>query len=81
MDVGASLWDALLTGAGLFWRAFWALAFGYAISATIQIFLSRGEAAKYLGDAKPKKVGLAMLLGFDAPLGLPSYGRHSVALP
>ncbi len=64
MDVAASLWEALLTGAGLFWRAFWALAFGYAISAAIQILLSRGEAAKYLGDAKPKKVGLAMLLGF-----------------
>ncbi|MDQ3914256.1 MAG: permease [Actinomycetota bacterium] len=64
MDVAASPWEAVVTGAGLFWRAFWALAFGYAISASIQIFLSRGEAAKYLGDAKPKKVGLAMLLGF-----------------
>ncbi len=56
--------EALMTAAGLFWRAFWALALGYAISASIQVFLSRGEAAKYLGDAKPKKVGLAMLLGF-----------------
>lgn len=54
----------IVTAAGLFWRAFWALALGYAISASIQIFLSRGEAAKYLGEAKPKKVGLAMLLGF-----------------
>lgn len=59
-----SVWEALMTGAGLFWRAFWALALGYAVSASIQVFLSRGEAAKYLGDAKPKKIGLAMLLGF-----------------
>lgn len=57
-------WDAVSTAAGLFWRAFWALALGYAVSASIQVFLSRGEAARYLGDAKPKKVGLAMLLGF-----------------
>ncbi|MDP9069196.1 MAG: permease [Actinomycetota bacterium] len=59
-----AVWEALTTGAGLFWRAFWALALGYAVSASIQVFLSRGEAAKYLGDAKPKKIGLAMLLGF-----------------
>ncbi|MDQ3954788.1 MAG: permease [Actinomycetota bacterium] len=59
-----ALWEAVVTAAGLFWRAFWALALGYAISASIQVFLSRGEAAKYMGDATPKKVGLAMLLGF-----------------
>ncbi len=59
-----SVWEAVMTAGGLFWRAFWALALGYAVSASIQVFLSRGEAARYLGDAKPKKVGLAMLLGF-----------------
>lgn len=64
MDVAANLWEALVTGAGLFWRAFWALALGYAVSASIQVFLTRGEAAKHLGDAKPRKLGLAMLLGF-----------------
>jgi uncharacterized membrane protein YraQ (UPF0718 family) len=64
MDLARAVWEAVTTGAGLFWRAFWALALGYAISASIQVFLSRGEAAKYLGEPKPKKVGLAMLLGF-----------------
>lgn len=59
-----SIGEAITTAAGLFWRAFWALALGYAISASIQVFLSRGEAAKYLGDPQPKKIGLAMLLGF-----------------
>ncbi len=59
-----SIAEAMMTAAGLFWRAFWALALGYAISASIQVFLSRGEAAKYLGDASPKKLGLAMVLGF-----------------
>lgn len=64
MDVVQPLGDAIVTAAGLFWRAFWALALGYAISASIQVFLSRGEAAKHLGGANPKKIGLAMLLGF-----------------
>ncbi|MDQ4145806.1 MAG: permease [Actinomycetota bacterium] len=64
MDALGAVWEALLTGAGLFWRAFWALALGYAVSASIQVFLSRGEAAMYLGEPKPRKVGLAMLLGF-----------------
>lgn len=59
-----SLWQSLTMAAGLFWRAFWALALGYAISASIQVFLSRAEAAKHLGDPQPRKVGLAMLLGF-----------------
>jgi uncharacterized membrane protein YraQ (UPF0718 family) len=56
--------EAFMTGAGLFWRAFWALALGYAISSSIQVFLSRGETARYLGEPTPKKIGLAMLLGF-----------------
>lgn len=56
--------EAAGTGLGLFWRALWALAFGYAISAGIQVFVSRGAAAKHLGEPKPRKLGLAMLLGF-----------------
>ena len=56
--------DSLLTGAGLFWKALWALAFGYAISAIIQVFVSRDKAVKYLGEGSPKQLGLAALLGF-----------------
>lgn len=58
------IWQALYTSAGLFWKAFWALALGYAISAAIQVFVSRGKAAKYLGEGTPKQLGLAALLGF-----------------
>lgn len=64
MTVLEAAWEALSTGAGLFWRAFWALAIGYAISASIQVFVGRGEAAKHLGKAAPGPVGLAMVLGF-----------------
>lgn len=56
--------DSLVTGAGLFWKAFWALALGYAISAFIQVFVSRDKAVKYLGKSSPKQLGLAAVLGF-----------------
>ena len=57
-------WDAIVTGAGLFWRAAWALALGYAISAAIQVFVSRRAAAQRLGDGSPAQLTLAALLGF-----------------
>lgn len=54
----------LAVGAGLFWKALWALALGFAVSALIQVFVSRREAARHLGDTGPRQLGLAMLLGF-----------------
>jgi uncharacterized membrane protein YraQ (UPF0718 family) len=60
----SAVWDAVYTGAGLFWRALWALALGYAISAAIQVFVSRRQAAQHLGSGSPRQLGLAMLLGF-----------------
>ncbi len=57
-------WEAVYTGAGLFWKALWALALGYAISAFIQVFLSRHEAAKYLGEGTARQLALSMGLGF-----------------
>jgi uncharacterized membrane protein YraQ (UPF0718 family) len=54
---------ALYVGAGLFWQAFWALAFGYAFSSLIQVLVPREVIAKYLGKGGLKQVGLAMLLG------------------
>jgi uncharacterized membrane protein YraQ (UPF0718 family) len=56
--------DALYTTAGLLWKALWALALGYAVSAAIQVFVPRGAAARRLGDGTPPQLGLAMLLGF-----------------
>ena len=50
MDVVDPIWEALTIGAGLVSKAFWALAFGHAISAGIQVFLSRRQAAKHLGQ-------------------------------
>ena len=61
-----ALWDALYTAAGLFWRAAWALALGYAISAAIQVFVSRRQAADKLGGESPRELSLAAMLGFVA---------------
>lgn len=63
-DVLSAIWEAVVTGAGLFWRAAWALALGYAISAAIQVFLSRRSAARRLGAGTPPQLALAALLGF-----------------
>ena len=42
---------ALCVAAGLFWNAFWALAFGYAFSSLIQVLVPREIIATYLGRA------------------------------
>ncbi len=64
MEFLEAVWESLRIGAELFWKAFWALALGYAISAAIQVFLSRRAAAKHLGKASPGNLGLAMAFGF-----------------
>ena len=60
----SALGDAVSTAAGLLWRAAWALALGYAVSSIIQVFVSRRQAAKHLGQGGVPQLGLAMLLGF-----------------
>ncbi len=40
------LGKALYVSAGLFWMAFWALAFGYAFSSLIQVLVPREVIAK-----------------------------------
>ena len=63
-EVLGMIWESLYTAAGLFWRAAWALALGYAISAAIQVFISRRAAAQKLGKGTPGQLSLAALLGF-----------------
>ena len=55
--------QALYIGAGLFWKAFWALAFGYAFSSLIQVLVPRQIIATHLGRPGLKQTALAMLLG------------------
>lgn len=57
-------WDAISTAAAFFWKAGWALSFGYVISSAIQVFVAPAEAARHLGGRRPRQLGLAMGLGF-----------------
>jgi uncharacterized membrane protein YraQ (UPF0718 family) len=53
-----------LTGALLMlWQTFWALAFGFGLSAFLQVFVRRESMTKQFGKADLRSVGLATFLG------------------
>ncbi|WP_445679261.1 permease [Radicibacter daui] len=56
--------EAFLTGAGMLWQALWGLIFGYVISASIQVLVTRAQMARVLGKPGAKEVGLAGFFGF-----------------
>ena len=56
--------EAIVTGAGILWKALWALIFGYLISAGIQVLVSRSAMAKTLGKPTAKAGVLASFFGF-----------------
>jgi uncharacterized protein len=56
--------EALATGAGMLWKALWALIFGYIISAGIQVVVTREQMGRLLGERGTKQAALAGLFGF-----------------
>lgn len=56
--------EALYTGAGMLWKALWALVFGYVISAGIQVLITREQMAGVLGERGPKEAALGGFFGF-----------------
>ncbi|WGV27325.1 permease [Halotia branconii] len=58
------VFEALKTSAGILWKAFWALMFGYIISAGIQVLITRSQMARLLGKRGPKRAILASFFGF-----------------
>jgi uncharacterized membrane protein YraQ (UPF0718 family) len=56
--------QSIQTGAGMLWKALWALIFGYVISAGIQILVTREQMADLPGDRGPRHAGLAGFFGF-----------------
>ena len=56
--------EAFSTGAGILWKALWALIFGYTISAGIQVLIKRDRMAKTLGERGVRETGLASVFGF-----------------
>ena len=51
------------TAAGFFWKSGWAFVLGYFISAMIQAFIPKGRLTAYIGNPRPKSLGLATLFG------------------
>ena len=59
------LWaEAARTSLGFFWMALWAFAFGYVVSAAIQVFVSRQRMQDAMGETGARSVGLATVFGF-----------------
>ena len=58
------VYDAFYTGAGMLWKAFWGLVFGYVISSAIQVLVTKEQMAKALGDRGVKQTALAGFFGF-----------------
>ena len=54
----------MITGAGLFWKALWALALGYALSAAIQVLIRSDEVADHLGGRGPRHLAAGLGWGF-----------------
>jgi hypothetical protein len=55
--------EALLTAAGMLWKALWALVLGYLISAGIQVLVTHRQMAAALGERNPARAGLASIFG------------------
>ena len=56
--------EAFATGAGILWKALWALIFGYFISASIQVLVTRKQMSEVLGRPGLKQGALAGFFGF-----------------
>ncbi len=55
--------QATKTGLGFFWKSGWAFVLGYFVSAMIQTFVPKKRLTEYMGDGKPKSIGLASAFG------------------
>ncbi len=56
--------QAFITSAGILWKSFWALEFGYTVSAAIQVVVTRSQMARTLGKRSWKRATLAGFFGF-----------------
>ncbi len=57
------LWRSLYESAAMFWEVLWALVLGFAISALLQVFVSKERMTKTLGRAGLREMALATAFG------------------
>src|SRR2546421_247960 len=58
--------EALASAFDMLWQVFWPLVLGFLLSAVVQSLVSRRTVAAALGDASPRSLGIACLLGAAA---------------
>jgi uncharacterized membrane protein YraQ (UPF0718 family) len=71
------LWRSLYESAAMFWEVMWALVLGFAISALLQVFVSKKKMTNALGKAGLREVALAT--GFGAASSSCSYAAAAAA--
>jgi uncharacterized membrane protein YraQ (UPF0718 family) len=71
------LWHSLYTSAAMFWEVLWALVLGFAISALVQVFVSKAQMTRLLGKTGLREVALAT--GFGAASSSCSYAAVATA--
>ena len=59
----AWLWRSLFESAAMFWEVLWALVFGFAVSALLQVFVSKERMTQALGRAGLREMALATAFG------------------
>lgn len=57
------LWLSLQQAFFMFWQTLWALVLGFAISAALQVFVSKEQMTRAFGSTSLRSMGLATLLG------------------
>jgi len=57
------LWHSLYESAAMFWEVLWALVLGFAVSALLQVFVSKERMTQALGRAGLREVALATAFG------------------
>ena len=70
------IWMGIYHGAAMFWETLWALVLGFAISAALQVFVSKERMTQLLGRSGLKEILLAT--GFGAASSSCSYAAASI---
>ena len=71
------LWESLGHALLMAWETFWALVFGFAVSAALQVFVSKEQMARLFGRASLRSMALAT--GFGAASSSCSYAAAAAA--
>lgn len=71
------LWHSLYESAAMFWEVLWALVLGFAISALVQVFVSKEQMTRLMGRAGLREVAIAT--GFGAASSSCSYAAVAAA--